>query len=309
MAVMYRQQVYTCGDYKQVRYYTVAPARKGKGRKRKVRPTKAAQRWINQRQREDKAARLLNANFSAEDTMLSLTYAPGCQPDTAEEVVRDVQNYLRRVKYTRSRAGLPPPRYIWVPEGDGVNKRFHVHMTITSGLPRKKLQELWGQVVKAPDSDLGSIAFAQPLRFTRGGVEALARYFMKESREELEQMCIDPETGEITDAPSGSPFKKAYYCSQGLVDPKPETSVISQQAVTDMCTVDAGARQPIEKRFPGWMMAETHAHYDETVGRWYLYATLYRVGSFMWRVKADEVARTEKKKQRAYEPEEDELPW
>lgn len=307
MSVMYRQQVYTCGDYRQVRYYTVAPVRRQARRRAWTKPTSAAQRWINQRYRQDKLTRLLNANFTPSDYELSLTYQPGCQPDAAEGVVRDVQNYIRRVRYAYEKAALPAPLYIWVPEGDGVETRYHVHITITGGLKRSTLEGLWGSVVKAPEKDVGSIAFSKELRFDKYGCESLARYLLKESREELDQLTVDPDTGEIY-APQGSPFKKAYYCSRGLVDPEPEVKTVSQGAVVEMCTVDAGARKPLEDRFPGWVMADAQPHYDEQYGRWYLYATLYRQGSFMSRVRGDEIAR-QRKRRAVAKVDEDDLPW
>ena len=309
MGIMYRQQVYTCGDYKQVRFYTVATVRRPARRKPHTKPTSAAQLWINQRWRQDKLTRLLNANFTGTDYEIHLTYSPGSQPTSADGVVRDVQNYNRRVRYACSRAGLSPPLYIWVPEGDGIKRRFHIHMTIQACLPRETLEALWGTVVGADDSEVGSLVFSKQLRFDRNGVEGLAKYVTKESREELEQMQIDPESGEVTDAPTGSPFKKAYYCSRGLKNPQAEVSVVSQKAVVDMCTVEAGSREPLEKRFPGWEMAEAHPFFDEKSARWFLYATMYRRGSFMSRVRGEEIERQRQRGRPPEPPDDDDLPW
>jgi hypothetical protein len=132
--------------------------------------------------------RKMNANFCDRDYRIDLTYAEDPLPDAAQ-AQRDVQNYLRRVKYACKKQGLTPPRYMGVSEGKregSRQKRVHHHIVISCGLSREELEAIWKKGRVRTDR----------LQADRYGYTALARYLMKE--------------------PEGA---KRYFCSRNLKEP------------------------------------------------------------------------------------------
>jgi len=132
--------------------------------------------------------RKMNVNFCDRDYRIDLTYAGDELPD-ANQAQRDVQNYLRRVKYACRKQGLPPPKYMGVSEGkrEGSHqKRVHHHIVISCGLSREEMERIWRKGRVRTDR----------LQADRYGYTALARYLMK--------------------APEGA---KRYFCSRNLKEP------------------------------------------------------------------------------------------
>ena len=132
--------------------------------------------------------RKMNANFCDRDYRIDLTYAGDELPDAAQ-AQRDVQNYLRRVKYACRKQGLPQPKYMGVSEGKregSRQKRVHHHIVISCGLSREELERIWRKGRVRTDR----------LQADRFGYSALAHYLLKE--------------------PEGA---KRYFCSRNLKEP------------------------------------------------------------------------------------------
>ena len=100
MRCLYRERRYYCGDYLEVDIFPVFKKQNGRGKKAK--PTSEVQAKLNQHNAEQKLIRILNENFTLDDIEIHLTYSDENLPETPEEVIRDYQNYLRRVKRLRS---------------------------------------------------------------------------------------------------------------------------------------------------------------------------------------------------------------
>ncbi len=132
--------------------------------------------------------RKMNTNFTDQDYRIDLTYADDYLPDEVQ-AQRDVQNYLRRVKYACRKKGLPMPKYMGVSEGKregSRQKRVHHHIVISCGLSREELEAIWKKGRVRTDR----------LQADRYGYTALARYLLKE--------------------PEGA---KRYFCSRNMKEP------------------------------------------------------------------------------------------
>ena len=140
MRTVYREKRYYCGEYLDVYIYPTYTQARSRGKRSK--PTSAAQKKLNQRHREEKLVRLLHANFTPDDLEIHLTYQH--QPESPEEAQRLLRNYIRRVQRARKKQGLPPLKYIAVTEKGSKNGRYHHHVTLSGGMDRDELENLWG---------------------------------------------------------------------------------------------------------------------------------------------------------------------
>ena len=171
MRTVYREKRYYCGEYLDVYIYPTYAQARSRGKRSK--PTSAAQKKLNQRHREEKLVRLLHANFTPDDLEIHLTYQH--QPESPEEAQRLLRNYIRRVQRARKKQGLPPLKYIAVTEKGSKNGRYHHHVTLSGGMDRDELENLWGlgyansrrlQFTRAASP--GSVITSSRARFTLG---------------------------------------------------------------------------------------------------------------------------------------------
>ncbi len=187
----YRTKTIKAGDVLECEIYPIWATR-NEVRKAKERVTPEAQRNLNDKNARKKLTRRINANFTADDLHVTLTYK-GKVPDSAQ-ARRDIQNYIRRVKRYREKNGLPEMKYVYViefqtPEG---RKKVRVHHhIIMSGMDRNVAEKLWGK----------GTANADRLQPDEYGLEGLARY--------------------ITKAPNGG---KRWCCSKNLKEPRITTA-------------------------------------------------------------------------------------
>lgn len=252
MRCLYRERRYVCGDYLEVDLFPVFKPQKTRGRKAK--PTSDVMQKLNEHNAEEKLIRLLNANFTGEDYEVHLTYIDEKLPDTDDKARRDIQNYIRRVKLLRQRLGLPPLKYIAVQEG-GNGKRYHFHVTMSGGIDRDQIEELWGF----------GYANCRRLQFNENGVEGLARYVTKQFRAKKEELA----------------FRKRWTSSKNLIHPQPKDrdGRISSRRVEELATIDSENRTAWEKMYPGYFFSKSRPFYNEMNGGYYLHVKLYKIGT------------------------------
>jgi hypothetical protein len=245
MRTIYREKKYICGEYLDV--YIFPTFRQAGQRSKKSKPTTEAQEKLNKRHAEEKLVRLLHANFTPEDLELGLDYA--VNPEDDEAAKRDVQNFIRRLKRLRQKLGLSPLKYIAVTEKSS-RGRYHHHVTVSGGIDRDMIEKLWG---------LGR-ANSKRLQFDENGVAALGHYIVK------------------------SPiFDKRWNASKNLIDPPARTndSRISARTARELAA-DTSVRQPFEKLYPDYILAEATPFHNDVNGGIYIFARLYRKdGHFM----------------------------
>ena len=244
MRTVYREKKYVCGEYLDVFIYPVFEAGAPSGGKRvKRKPSTEAQKKLNQRHREEKLVRLLHANFTPNDLGIHLTYK-GAQPGSDEEAARNLRNFIRRVKRMRKKLDLPPLKYIAVTERGKRGGRYHHHVTLSGGIDRDELEELWNY----------GYANSRRLKFTEEGLAGLGHYIVK--------------------SPVG---KKAWTASKNLVDPEPRTrdGRISGRKARELAeNIQDNTR--FEKLYPGYLMSAAEAFHNDVNGGCYLAARFYR---------------------------------
>lgn len=188
---------------------------------------------------------LVDGNFSEEDIHLTLTYK-GETPDY-KRAKMDVRNFLDRVKRLRNRLGLEPIKYAGAIEGgaDGTRERIHVHIVMNGGIDRETLETIWAK----------GYANADRLRPDENGLEAVARYIIKQSRTGKEK------------------FKKRWFASRNLKQPKTRTSDTKvtnakvRKIAGDMLNE---ARAIMEKVYPGYEFTKCAVHGSDVVDGVYI---------------------------------------
>ena len=165
----YRCKTIKHGDQLDVEIFPIWNTR-AEERKARAAVTREAQAALNEKNARKRLIRKINANFTAADIELTLTYAGDFVPDL-EGASRDMQNYMRRVKRWRRKNGMDEPKYVYVIEyagEEGAPKRVHHHI-IMSGMDRDEAERLWRK-------GRANSARLQP---DENGLEGLARYITK----------------------------------------------------------------------------------------------------------------------------------
>lgn len=207
MRCFYREKRYYSGNYLEIDIYPVFG--KAGQRRKKYKETSECQKRLNRKNAEMKLTRLLNTNFTEDDVRFDLTYSPECLPEDDESAMKELRNFLRRLKRFRTNAGLSPLKYVAVTE-KSKKGRYHHHLVISGGVCVRDLANLWGR----------GYTSCKPLQFNEYGIEALAKYLVKE--------------------PVGSRF---YQASRNLTQPEVETrdEVFSQKTVNAMANTCSDA--------------------------------------------------------------------
>ena len=241
MRCFYREKRYYSGNYLEVDIYPVF-GRAGQ-RRSKYKPTSECQRELNRKNTEMKLTRLLNTNFTEDDLRFDLTYSPDNLPEGDDAALRELRNFIRRLKRFRVRAGLSPLKYVAVTEKGKKSGRYHHHLVISGGVSIRDLAALW---------DRGYTS-AKPLQFDEYGIEGLAHYLVKE--------------------PVGSKF---YQASRNLTQPEEETrdEVFSQKTVNAMAKVSGDAAM-WERIYDGYKFASATPRYNEFNRHQYITVKMY----------------------------------
>lgn len=244
----YREKRYHCGEYMDVYVFPVYPMapRYQTGRRKKRKPTREAQKRLNQKHAEKKLARLLHANFTERDLSLTLTFRD--DPESDEAAKRELQNYLRRIRRIYRREGLEL-KYIWQMEKTK-RGRCHFHLVLTGGVDRDTLEKAW---------KLG-YANSRRLQFEDDGLSALAKYITKTHRGAEEERCT----------------YRSYNGSRNLVDPEPEVSdsrIRSRKRAAELADEEGQAWAEL---YPGFELVEIEPYFYEETGGVYLWARLRR---------------------------------
>lgn len=211
--------------------------------KKNMTPEKVAR--LNMERSERHAVLLTEANFSENDYHVTLTYK-GETPDY-KRAKMDVRNWTDKLKRLRAKEGLEPLKYIGAIEGgtDGTRERIHIHIIVNGGINREIMESLWGK----------GYANADRLRPDENGLEAVARYIIKQSRTGKEK------------------FKKRWFASRNLKQPKTRTSDTKvtnakvRKIAGDMLNE---ARAIMEKVYPGYEFTKCAVHGSDVVDGVYI---------------------------------------
>lgn len=188
-----RQRIWRLGAHMEIDVYPVFQA-PGQRRKR-CRPTREAQRLINQRDAANKARRLILANFSDPGSMeVDLTFG---RPALEAEATEALKKYIRALRkaYAGNGAVL---RYMYAKEQGHRGGKWHFHLMLSPGISRERAEELWTE----------GFANSRRLRIDETGLAGLAEYVLKEGKKRK------PE----------DKGKRRWSCSRNLIRPEPEVT-------------------------------------------------------------------------------------
>lgn len=237
------------GDQLDVEIFPIWNTR-AEERKAKAALSSKAQAVLNEKNARKRLIRRINANFTADDIELTLTYAGEHVPDL-EGARRDMQNYIRRVKRYRKAHGLPELKYVYVIEyqgEDGAPKRVHHHV-IMSGMDRDAAEKLWGK-------GRANSARLQP---DENGLEGLARY--------------------ITKTLPRFKSEKRWVCSKNLIEPTvtaADKKISRRKAARLAHDADAYGKDLFEHLYPGYLFNEVEIKTSAYVAGVYIYAKMRR---------------------------------
>lgn len=254
----YRTRTIRAGEVLEAEIYPIWQTRTD-SRKARAAVTREAQQRLNDRNSLKRMVRKINANFTAADLAMTLTYRAGEKlPVSRQEARRDMANYIARLNRWRRQHGLDKLRYVYVIEwcdGEGQPRRIHHHL-IMSGMDRDVAERIWGK----------GYANAHRLQPDGYGLEAITRYMFKAKRHRQGQR-IDGSRG------------RAWSCSRGLKEPDIRTSDhrLSRRRVRQMAEdFQNKPAEILEKVFPGYGLMDCQIRYSPYVEGVYIYATLHR---------------------------------
>ena len=215
---LYKFNEFFCGDnYLDVQIYPEYIKPNKSKRKKKSKPTNEAQQFLNKNNRDRYVCRLFNNNFTPEDFFVTLTYDDEHIPNSFEAAEKEINNYIRRVKYRAKKKGLPVPKICKVTGYGARRKRIHHHLVISGELSGRELMDLW----RDKKGELRGKPTIDPLEFDKFGIERLANYFLKHIKEN-----------------ENRGVKCTYYRSRNLEEPKKNIAVrrITNREVEDIRT-------------------------------------------------------------------------
>lgn len=189
---------------------------------------------------------LVDANFTAEDIHLTLTYqvAP-----TYERAQKDMRNFCLRLKRLREKRGLPALKYIYTIEGDndGQKERIHIHMLMNGDMDREEIERIWAK----------GYANADRLQPNENGLEGIARYLVKQQKN-----------------------RRKWCASRNLKQPKWRTSDsrCSRGQVKRIAhDIQNEAKAELEKIYPGYVLVGCRVKYSDLVDGAYIRAVMRKM--------------------------------
>lgn len=230
MAQTYREQKTVTGDFMRVNIYPVRTYQYG--RKKKHKPTGAAQAKLNKERKTRLLSDLVNLNFTKNDLQYKLDYSEfkkefGRNPDP-DEVQREMRNFMRRLKRWYKSHGIEL-KYIYCSEVGTKGNLSHHHIIISRGISKTEIAELW---------KCGGV-WSRKLYFDKKGCYDLAGYFVKSRYTYRSYTCSKNLKRPQEGGESPAIFKNDYR--------------IRQKQVNHMMN---GEIAEILKLYPGWNIAE-----------------------------------------------------
>ena len=171
-----------------------------------------AQAKLNKKNAVAKLTRLLDENFFRHDISITLKYNLGKSPESEKQALKDVQNYIRRIKDLRKKRGLPPIRYVYVIEETNGEwgHRFHAHVVMSGdGITMDEAERKWTDCVDGY-THLGKVMPGTDER--KPNLAHLANYMLDDTKAER-TMARDGKN------PQRRAMKRMWNCSKNLRDP------------------------------------------------------------------------------------------
>ncbi|RHM59678.1 hypothetical protein [Coprobacillus sp. AF33-1AC] len=208
-------------------------------------PTRLAQKSLNDRNARKHFIRLINNNFNKDDYVMHLTYSNENLPPTIEAAEKEVYKFIRKINYRRKKLGLKNAKWIYVTEHDPNKKiRIHHHLIIEKGLDRKLMKDLWM---------LGTRIKVEELEPDEDGLTGLATYLSKD--------------------PKG---KKRWKGSKWLKKPieRKSYTVFSKKKIKNMISNEMLVSQYLNANYKSKKYVKHEIRYNKVNRMYYIYARM-----------------------------------
>lgn len=216
-----------------------------------------AQKNLNNKNAIKYCQRMICENFTDEDIWLTLTYTDDNEPDTWQQAIKNVGNYIRRINYARKKKGLPKCRYLYVTEHDpDIKIRWHHHIIMDGQLDRDICEKTW---------KLGERNQSKRLEEDAYGLAGMAHYITKQQNRAKNE--------------------KRWNCSTGLkqfrvrkVHSKKKSGIGNYKSISSY--IDAFVRDKhireteISSWHPQYDFLESEVYYNGVNGMFYITARL-----------------------------------
>jgi hypothetical protein len=222
MQCRYKEKLIFAGD---MIFGVIYPTfRRGGARRGKFRESSETQKRLNERKSTQRLVWLIHANFGKNDYALHLTYKDGFLPESEEQFLKDIKNYIRRVGRIYAKNGLDF-KYVYVWEYSETG-RPHVHLVVSGGISRDLLEDAWGM----------GRCNADRLQFNECGIVDLAKYITKADR---------------------TKHARRYVCSRNLAKPAEKTNVHtwSRKQISEVDSV-GNPHKRFADLYPGYWLSE-----------------------------------------------------
>lgn len=268
-----REKKIYCGkDWLEVGIFPAFHLPGGRGRRARQKESCPAQKNLNDRNARRYFCRLVISNFGEGDFRLDLTYNREHLPETPEEMKRNADRFIRRLRYARQKLGLPSLKYVLV-SGYGINSktgklvRPHHHLIVNGGLDVREVLACWRERGKGGVS-YGYVSYS-PLQIDPDtGIAGLANYLAEQ-----------PMAGKRRWSGSHNLKKPEYTTNDSRYRRRQVERLILTEAYK---AYGAECRKLINyeawcAKYPGWRLVEYAPEFNEAVGAWYLDLRFTRV--------------------------------
>lgn len=221
-----------------------------------------AQKKLNDKNARKYVERLINHNFTNHDIWITLTYDNEHLPPDGDidAAIKNMQNYIRRIKYQRKKKGLPNCKYIYVTEySPHEDIRWHHHLVMDGALDMDTVESCWKN---------GSRNEVRRLEKDENGLSGMANYIVKE-KERIKS-------------------EKRWNSSQGLMSPdirivhskRPEREQGTYKPIRKYVDVLVKDRESIavqmKKWYPDYDFTDAGVYYNDFNGMFYINARMRR---------------------------------
>jgi len=251
----YRTRTIKAGTRLEAEVYPIfGRSQEQAARREKQNITAERQSQLNTRRAKRRLILLMEANFKTdEDVHVTLTYA-GEEP-TQERCMKDMRNFLNRVKRQREKLQLDELKYIYT-VGTDRDHRIHIHCVMNGGIGRDQLEKIWGK----------GYANTMRLQSYGNGLQGMANYLYKQNEKAR-------DAGE-------RPNFHMWRGSRNLKKPKEHVSdtKISNRKVKLIATnFKALARDILEKVYTGYSLEDGRVYYSDVVDGVYIRCVMRKI--------------------------------
>lgn len=208
MATRIKIREVKAGDYMRVHIFPVRNYHRGK-RSKRYKESSEAQKRYNDKMAALRTADTLHANFTENDYALRLSYSDEC-PDL-DGAGRDMDNFVRRLRYEYKKHGVELKAYAVTAEGkNGGRVHHHVVVNACAGVTddQRLMRKIWNNGGrKGPRSyvNIEPLEFddGEGMEFSDGGLTGLSKYIFFDNA-----------------VAASRPGKRRYFRTRNLVQPE-----------------------------------------------------------------------------------------